>query len=99
MLHDDVIGDAVLVIWPPNDTDDLTVSVRRAGQCGLEISRQLQGAELADGVTLNIKIGIGCGVVNILHLGGVYGRTEYVLIGMHTLANHMLISFMFAHKC
>jgi class 3 adenylate cyclase len=74
-------GDAVLVLWPPGTDEDLTTLTRRAAQCGLEIQRGLHEATLAPGITLSIKIGVGVGEVAILHVGGVFGRMEYVATG------------------
>lgn len=73
-------GDAILVVWPPSD-EDMPTKVRRAIQCGMNISSSFQDAQLAQGVRLSVKIGIGAGEVTILHLGGVYGRLEYLAIG------------------
>lgn len=73
-------GDAVLVVWPPSD-EKLDSLVRRAVQCGLEVSERLQDAVLSHGVRLSVKIGIGAGEVTILHLGGVYKRLEYLVVG------------------
>lgn len=64
----------MLVLWP--DVSDMTLEekVQRAGQCALEIQSNLHKAELQDGVTLSVKIGIGVGEVSVLHLGGVLRR-------------------------
>eukprot|EP00457_Paulinella_chromatophora_P000274 gb/GEZN01000274.1/.p1 GENE.gb/GEZN01000274.1/~~gb/GEZN01000274.1/.p1 ORF type:complete len:1599 (+),score=219.44 gb/GEZN01000274.1/:94-4890(+) len=89
-------GDAILVIWPPQETQDvdLITTTRRAFQCALEISRKLQNADLAEGVTLNVKIGVGIGEVKILHVGGVYGRVEYVAVG-----KSLVQAFASEHHC
>ena len=71
-------GDAVIVLWPPSADEDLRTLTRRAAQCGLEIKRGLQNVKLAEGITLSVKIGVGVGEVSILHVGGVFGRMEYV---------------------
>eukprot|EP00808_Paulinella_micropora_P008539 g800.t1 len=92
-------GDAILVIWPPDEQQhegggDLMTCTRRAFQCALEISRKLQNAELAEGVTLNVKIGVGIGEVKILHVGGVYDRVEYVAVG-----KSLVQAFASEHHC
>jgi hypothetical protein len=71
-------GDAVLVLWPPGSDESLTTLTRRAAQCGLDIKSSLQSVSLAPGVTLSVKVGVGVGQVSILHVGGVFGRMEYV---------------------
>jgi class 3 adenylate cyclase len=62
--------------------------MRRAIQCALQIQSELHDAQFARGVKFNIKIGIGFGTVNILYVGGMLGRLEYVTTGealMHAL--------------
>ncbi|SPQ95040.1 unnamed protein product (mitochondrion) [Plasmodiophora brassicae] len=78
-------GDAVIVVWP--DTGDtLGVLARRSCQCALDIQRHLHGLTLQDSgaanlYELSLKIGIGVGDVDIVHVGGVEQRTEYLAIG------------------
>eukprot|EP01029_Cantina_marsupialis_P002742 TRINITY_DN1261_c0_g3_i2.p1 TRINITY_DN1261_c0_g3~~TRINITY_DN1261_c0_g3_i2.p1 ORF type:complete len:330 (+),score=83.07 TRINITY_DN1261_c0_g3_i2:131-1120(+) len=72
-------GDAMIVLWP--DRDSLEVRTRRAAQCALAIQEQLHEAEIAEGVKLSVKIGIGVGYVSVLHLGGALDRMEYVAVG------------------
>jgi class 3 adenylate cyclase/GNAT superfamily N-acetyltransferase len=73
-------GDALIVLWPPT-SDDIKITCRRAAQCALEIKQSLQDAKLGAGVTLNVKIGVGVGLISILHVGGVFGRMEYIATG------------------
>ena len=72
-------GDAMIVLWP--DLDTMEARARRAAQCALAIQEALHAAELSEGVTLSVKIGIGMGRVSVLHLGGVLKRMEYVAVG------------------
>lgn len=77
-------GDALLVLWPEDDEDSLQNRCRRAAQCAQEIKSALRDAKIGSvtgGVTLNVKIGIGVGQVNILHVGGLNGRIECVATG------------------
>ncbi|RYY34780.1 hypothetical protein EON62_02990, partial [archaeon] len=74
-------GDAMLVLWPDDPDMPIEERVQRAGQCALEIQTNLHKAELQDGVTLSVKIGIGVGEVSVLHLGGILRRMEYVAVG------------------
>lgn len=55
--------------------------VRRAAQCAFAIQDELHNCELAVGVRLSVKIGIGMGKVSVLHLGGVHKRMEYIAVG------------------
>lgn len=50
-------------------------------QCALRFQQELHRAELAEGVTLSVKVGIGVGTVSVLHMGGMLGRMEYVAVG------------------
>ena len=72
-------GDAMIVLWP--DLGTMEARARRAAQCALAIQEALHAAELSEGVTLSVKIGIGLGRVSVLHLGGVLDRMEYVAVG------------------
>ena len=72
-------GDAVLVLWP--ESDNIKETCRRAVQCAISFQQELNEAELADGVVLSVKVGIGVGQISILHMGGVLNRLEYVAVG------------------
>jgi adenylate cyclase 10 len=43
--------------------------------------KKVDNAELIDGAALSVKMGFGIGNVNILHLGGVFKRCEYLPVG------------------
>ncbi|MES1908800.1 MAG: hypothetical protein MHM6MM_001670 [Cercozoa sp. M6MM] len=84
-------GDAMLIVFepPPIDLDadhaarqmSLQVACHRALQAASAIQTELHQAELADGVTLSVKIGLSVGPADILHVGGVYTRMEFTLVG------------------
>ncbi|CAM9218617.1 unnamed protein product [Chrysoparadoxa australica] len=89
-------GDAMIVLWPPpardhiHDRKHMTREesetpmerrVRRAVQCAFAIQEELHDCQLAEGVRLSVKIGIGMGKVSVLHLGGVHKRMEYIAVG------------------
>lgn len=42
---------------------------------------ELHEAQFARGVRFSIKIGIGVGFANVLYVGGMYGRSEYLTTG------------------
>jgi class 3 adenylate cyclase len=77
-------GDAQIVLFPIGDTDDPIVTTRRALQCALDVQKHQHKAQIGSigsTVTLSVKIGIGIGTVDILHLGGAHdgalNRLEY----------------------
>lgn len=80
-------GDAMIVIWPPpqnkNDDEDeeLTTLCRQAIQSSLDIQSKLHEIKLVEDIKLSVKIGFGVGKLTILHVGGVYGRAEYLAAG------------------
>ena len=73
-------GDAMIVLWPEGES--LETRARHAIQCALTVQTNLHKAELREGVTLSVKIGIGVGKVSVLHLGGILRRMEYVAVGV-----------------
>ncbi|KAL4102588.1 hypothetical protein PRIC1_006333 [Phytophthora ramorum] len=78
-------GDAMLIFWPESKEDTLDSLLRRALQCALRIQSHLHEAELARGVVLSVKVGVGIGEATIAHLGGesdgATTRIEYVAVG------------------
>ena len=83
-------GDAMLVLWvPPEDLikeedikKEIGIMAHRAVQTSIAIQNELDSADLTDGVTLSVKIGIGIGQATVLHVGGVYSRVEYFACGI-----------------
>jgi class 3 adenylate cyclase len=75
-------GDALIVLWPESK-EDLATRTRRAAQCALDIQKNLNAAELSKDppVSLSIKLGVGVGPINIVHIGGVLNRVEYLAVG------------------
>lgn len=75
----------MLIFWPENKDDTLEGLLRRAVQCALKIQSHLHKAELAPGVVLSVKMGIGIGGATIAHLGGTsdgaIDRIEYIAVG------------------
>ncbi|KAF4046339.1 Pleckstrin homology domain-containing protein [Phytophthora infestans] len=78
-------GDAMLIFWPESKEDTMDSLLRRALQCALRIQSHLHEAELAQGVVLSVKVGVGIGEATIAHLGGesdgATARVEYVAVG------------------
>eukprot|EP01084_Bolivina_argentea_P039226 72505_1 len=87
-------GDALLCVWPPtlqeiNDENmimawkNLSKTVLRVIRCALDIQKSL-GEMSKCGVpelTLRVKLGIGVGIVDVLVVGGVFGRFENLPAG------------------
>ena len=84
-------GDAVSCIFEVGDADSdaahLQQAVQRATCCALELHRKLhnfvgydEGTEDSR-VLLSLHIGVGCGTVTMMHVGGHFGKWEYVLAG------------------
>ena len=73
-------GDAMIVLWPPSD-DPLENRMQRAAAAAIQIQQTIPKMELEQGALLKVKIGIGVGMVTVLHLGGVNGHVEYVAVG------------------
>ncbi len=53
----------------------------RALECALAIQQEFHEAKIGRGIELSVKIGVGCGEVTILHIGGVGNRIEYIPCG------------------
>nr|CCA21905.1 adenylate cyclase putative [Albugo laibachii Nc14] len=78
-------GDAMLIFWHENKEDTFQNLLRRCLQCALRVQSHLHQAELAPGVVLSVKMGIGFGNATIAHLGGISdgctSRLEYIAVG------------------
>jgi class 3 adenylate cyclase/predicted ATPase len=79
-------GDALLALWPadPAATDPaaaLQAAALRAATCGLALQSALRDSKAAADVALAFRIGIGAGTIDIMSLGGVYGRWELLVAG------------------
>ena len=74
-------GDALLVIWPSTEKNDLEESCRRAFQCALTIQSKLNQLDMGSGNPLSVKVGIGVGECKIFFVGGTFNRSEYLIVG------------------
>ncbi|MCL4296074.1 MAG: AAA family ATPase [Anaerolineae bacterium] len=80
-------GDALIALWPAfNETGRydpacLPAAVEQAAQCSLVVQQRLNAYEVAAGVRLSLKLALGAGDVLTMHLGGVYGRWEFLVTG------------------
>ncbi|MBM3274224.1 MAG: adenylate/guanylate cyclase domain-containing protein, partial [Candidatus Sericytochromatia bacterium] len=75
-------GDAMLVVWPDvaqaGTPGELTC---RAAQCALALQREVGVSETIPGAPLSLHCAIGAGEMAMAHIGGVYGRWEFVVTG------------------
>ncbi|CAD8122137.1 unnamed protein product [Paramecium sonneborni] len=79
-------GDAIIVVWPPptgqNDKDEQLRTLLRQGiQSALDIQAKLNDTFILENIKLSVKIGFGVGDINILYVGGVFNRNEFLATG------------------
>ena len=76
-------GDALFVVWgvQENATPDLTTAVLRTIQCAFAIQNRLHQYQTPDNFHLALRIAIGAGELTFFHLGGMYGRWEFLVAG------------------
>jgi class 3 adenylate cyclase len=74
----------MIVLWPPPKDDSeqgLLILCRQAIQSALDIQARLNDKNVVDDIKLSVKIGFGIGDITILHVGGKFGRAEYLAAG------------------
>ena len=74
-------GDALIAVWPVIQGQSLAEATLRAANCGLEVGSTLQNYQVAEGIRLTCKIGIGAGEVVSMFVGGLFDRWEWLLAG------------------
>lgn len=73
-------GDAALILWPAID-ENIATATYRATQCGLSMQESLYQYEVADGLKLSLRVGIGAGDITTANVGGVFNRWEFIVVG------------------
>jgi len=82
-------GDAVIAVWPVVPDLGNTGSVSRADQwqwtmraaeCAIEVHQRLTNYHVED-ANLYLKLAIGIGKINTVHVGGVFNRWEFLMTG------------------
>jgi len=73
-------GDGLLALWMA-DSEDLSAATLRAAQCSIGIQGTLNNYQTEIGVPLSLHIGIGAGEVVTAHIGGMFGRWEFLVTG------------------
>jgi class 3 adenylate cyclase len=77
-------GDALTAVWPvaiASHLDTLPLAAQQAAACALAIQAALQDYETRDGHRLAVRMGLGAGNITLMHVGGAYGRWEFVITG------------------
>ncbi len=76
-------GDALIALWSVSDAEgeSLELATWRATRCGLIAAESLQDYEVAEGIRLACKVGIGAGEVATMLVGGVRERWELLVAG------------------
>ncbi|NQV28298.1 MAG: adenylate/guanylate cyclase domain-containing protein, partial [Rhodopirellula sp.] len=75
-------GDALLATFEDrNENDHLTDASARATAASLVIQEQMLDFPEVEGTKLSLKIGLAAGDLRMLHLGGVFGRCELLMVG------------------
>ncbi len=76
------VGDAMIVVWPRGEEESLPTTIRKAIQSALEIQAELNNKRIMQNVSkLSVKVGIGAGKCGLLHVGGVFKRAEFFVVG------------------
>jgi class 3 adenylate cyclase/tetratricopeptide (TPR) repeat protein len=82
-------GDALLATFEDrrvtaenrHEGEDLTDASARATAASLVIQKQMLDFPEVEGTKLSLKIGLAAGDLRMLHLGGVFGRCELLMVG------------------
>ena len=74
-------GDALLVIWPATENNDLEEYSIRAFNCAKQIQKKLNNLDMGIGNKLCVKVGLGVGDCSIFYVGGIFKRSEYLIVG------------------
>ena len=74
-------GDALLVIWPTAENNDLEEYSIRAFDCAKQIQKKLNNLDMGIGNRLCVKVGLGVGDCSIFYVGGTFRRSEYLIVG------------------
>ncbi len=73
-------GDSAIVMWPGEESET-AANVVHATNAALRIQSSLDRYEPIPGVVLRQRVGIGCGRLQLMELGGVSGRWQFVVTG------------------
>ena len=74
-------GDALLAIWPVSSGESLDITTHRAAQCALAVQTAMRAFASRATTQLELKVALGAGPLNCMHVGGVFGRWELLIAG------------------
>ncbi|PCC66862.1 Adenylate and Guanylate cyclase catalytic domain-containing protein [Nannocystis exedens] len=72
-------GDALTAVWVAEGSS--ARAAEAAVACGLAIQAALHACPIDDGIELSLRIGVAAGRIALVHVGGLGGRWELVLVG------------------
>jgi class 3 adenylate cyclase/predicted ATPase len=72
-------GDALTAVWVAEGSS--ARAAEAAVACGLAIQSALHACPIDDGIQLSLRIGVAAGRIALVHVGGLGGRWELVLVG------------------
>ena len=73
-------GDAVLALWISDGTDRSDCALR-AAQCAADLIREVDGHQLAEGITLRLRVAAVSGELTEMYIGGHEGRWKSLISG------------------
>ncbi len=74
-------GDALFVVWTAENENLLPEKILKAALCGLHIQEKLFQFPVGEGIRLSVRVGISCGKIYTMHVGGAFNRWEFVTLG------------------
>lgn len=79
-------GDALQIVWPVDpegqkSPKSLLEATLLGARCSDSVHKKLCNYPKTHGVTLTMHMGLGCGKLTMLYVGGLYGRWESVVGG------------------
>lgn len=74
-------GDALFAVWKVSEDKTLEVETHRAVRIAMIIQERLHNFKVRSGVSLSLRIAIGCGPVHSLIIGGAFDRWEFLVSG------------------
>ncbi|MCY1058720.1 adenylate/guanylate cyclase domain-containing protein [Nannocystis sp. SCPEA4] len=72
-------GDALTAVWVAEGSS--ARAAEAAVACGLAIQAALHNLPIDDGIELSLRIGVAAGRIALVHVGGLGGRWQLVLVG------------------
>jgi len=74
-------GDSVLAVWASPSPEELGRAACLSAQAALSVQKTLRGHELAGGVILRQRAGVGAGWLSAINVGGREERWQFLVVG------------------